>query len=380
MKTIISFWIVLVIFNLTFSQNKAIRQIDNDPFSLTKLPQISEEEQINQLIGTLLFYYKDSFKYYRYLLQGSYSLEKTTQGYTLNIVAGKKILDKIRIVRIYRYQSKDFYFIFDPQQFPVYVDLAKLKYSNAIRSNEDVNIVKRNDILLDREIMNSPQYSLGKILNRTIALNHTRNQYGERSVLFYDIEDGAVLPYNGGQNAKIVTVDGIWDASIWFSRDNFMKGTQSFGTLGTNDLEFFEPTSCTFGYGYDHGSYWEYLVYFVDRCNKRVSSITFYASDNSPSGFDYETYSNFITNMDYPYDMSYFLSASEEDDPASDKIWISESHRMRPAISCYNCAGYLVQNVVGYKLKSTGDVFLFEEGTESRISTYLAGFWSIGIH
>lgn len=373
---------IFVLFILLLASNSLYSQVKNnfsgyDKFNLTRMPVTSDENQIKSLVQSVVKYYKQSFKYFLELKNGSYKIEKSRSGYNLIIYSGNKIKDEIEIQKTVSNDPKNYILLFNQKQFNQLIDKDKFKDINK-SSNSILNlqITQRNDLLIDKEILNLDENHLyGKILNKTQALDLTVNQYGEGSTVWSGLEKGIILPYNGGANAKVVTIDNLWHSSIYFSRDNFFLGAISYGSFGNGDNNFFAPTSCVFGRGAENIGYTVYPVYFADRVNNRVTVTQFYANDNTPSGFDPTTFQVFANNLGCPYDVGYFYG--RDMNRFTDRLWISESHALKPALTCYNRIGNFKQRVVGYKLISSNQVYPFLTETETRLSVYSSSFEAI---
>ncbi len=218
--------------------------IKENIFSLQKAPKVPLNDIIISKISKLISYGK-YFKYHDELLNGKFFVQVNDGSVNIfilksennNVSVGsrsavndKKILDKIEFGVS---QIDDNYYL-DIQNGEKLVDvLGLLKQTETDNSHNPPPTVVPfnylNNILIDKEILNNlTPYVSGKILNRSITTNKMRTLNNQPCQLYADVTAATIVPYNNGANAKVFTVDKLWNRIIWWDRD---RSGVDFGPL-----------------------------------------------------------------------------------------------------------------------------------------------------
>lgn len=291
----------------------------------------------------------------------------------------KKVVAEIPFKK-YEIRFKGIEYFFDLEKLNKYVNVPEFRNMN-FRNDNIVSLTSTNNMLYDKMILknkNLPGY-YWRILNKDFALSHLKDQFGEWSPLYKNIEAGIVIPY--GENfslSKILTVDSEFESIIYFDGISMNKQDQSinkvYGRAGIENSEFSHPTGLSVGRCLENGEMLTYQIYIADYDNLRIGIANLMIDPNNSqlSYFDGNSYSSF--RFMYPYDISFFESPLNS---LNDKLWICEAHPYRPRLSCLNPSGQLCQSFSGYLDSNTNQAYLFEEGTKFRLKTYSTSFNSI---
>ncbi len=346
----------------------------NTMTSLSKATEFTDDTQIKNIIKILTTVYKDNFTYYTELISGAYVIEKTSEGYFINIKKQKSVIDKIKLITIKKSNGFNEVFIDKKESDRLIQNITKGRYSNYLNPScsEIFTIYTTNYMLWDKEILHGEDYDFGKILNRNICRENLEDDDGEESRLFYNLTDGIVIPFDGGNTAKVLCVDRQWNTVVFIDKGHEELGIQYYGSQGTGNNQFIAPTGIAYGRGVDHGSYFVYPIYIADQVNKRIISVNFIASDaDESSGFDKNTFTR-LDSIVFPYDIAFFEATSGKDE--DDKLWVSQSPIPNPSLACISTYdGTVVQeNIRGFQYENNGSYYtvLFAPNSNIRLAVY----------
>lgn len=388
MKTLIVFLLACFILTSSLSQEKLSKE--RERIVPIKPRQLTDEEQFKISIDFIIQYYGKSFVYYEQLINGNYDFKRNSndvQIYYLNIyenVNERASRSKKQLSTIVFHKKKaingNYEISFDRNEIEKFVnDFNKRDIRNTIQYIE--NFIVKDSILLDTMILYHeeirPDY--WKILNKDFTMKFLDNQNGEDAVLFMQPEAGVILPYNNGNQSKIVITDNQFHSNLYFDSDIFNFPNEPingyYGSYGIGHGEFCNPTGICVGRKVVSGSTTYYPIYIVNNREFRIVVVNFVINGSIPalSQFDNNSFLE-LGRANLPYDISYF---EHLEDPALDKVWVSESNPFVPRISCYMLNGTRVQRFLGYIDTNTNQTYLFQQGTRSRIKVYNKYFGAI---
>ncbi|MCI0448210.1 MAG: T9SS type A sorting domain-containing protein [Chlorobi bacterium] len=365
LKLILISTAVLLFVYLTHPLSPVRQEKLKEKMNLRKPVKLDEETMIKIAIAQLTQGFGESFKYLRELEAGKYRMKKNSE-YTLIEVLNQEgnIKDSFKLNYITSTEGIVSLVLNEED----YQQLISFKNKSKVRENELPSNFPEvfNNILWDQEILRyDEEYTLGKIFNRVIALDKTVNQYELGSVVFYDIDDGILIPYDDGQGAKLLISDGGWSSIMQFDARNTTQ-INSYGSFGTGNNNFIFNNGITFGRSYSQGDDVIYPVYIADVGNNRIILIDYVINEDNGAGyFNSSTFSVFVDNLKSPFDISYFFATQD----ANDKLWVSEASARQPALTCISKSGEIVQRVKGYKYGTSGDSLL-KEFSLPRLCTY----------
>jgi hypothetical protein len=339
-----------------------------------KVPvKLDEETMIKVAIGQITQGYGSSFKYLHELESGKYRVKKNGDFVQVDVLNNSRnygekleIKDEFRLNYI-KNKNGVTGLVLDNKDFNRLID-----FNNKNKDNYNVfppNFpTVLNNILWDQEILRyNEEYTLGKIFNRVIALDKTVNQNQLGSVVFYDIDDGILLPNSEGVASKLLISDGGWSSIIQFDANNTSE-IDSYGSFGTEENNFIFNNGITYGRSYSQSGNTVYPVYIADIGNNRIIFINYIINNETGVGyFDKNTFDIFAKNLKSPYDISYFVSLNPTG--ANDKIWISEASAGQPTITCLSLNGHIVQRIQGYNYNLIADSLL-KKFSRPRLCTY----------
>lgn len=356
-----------------------------EKFELKKPIQLTLDMQIYLALSNIRQLYGNDFLYYNELKDKSYIVQIDNSNVIINIVKSSKpdvknkaaksnIIDKFTLVSIKERNGVEALIV-------KAVDLKRLT-NNFINSrdekltstNAEFPIIK-NNIIWDREILRyNEQYTLGKIFNRVIALDKTVNQYELGSVVFYDIDDGIIVPYSEGTKSKIVISDGGWSSIVygetWNSR---IRNIYTYGRWGNGQGRFRANNGIAYGREISNESYTTFPCYIADVGNNRIVRIDYLVNNsNGFANFIDSTFSTVNTDLHYPYDVSYFKSFNE----INDKLWISEIATPNPSLVCVSLnTDNVAQRIRGYRYNGVN--YILQEFSKPKLCVYDIGFYAL---
>ncbi len=329
---IIKIWIFVILY---FALNSnLLPQENNFPMyndginKLILIPEISEESKLVHLISYLKSEYSD-FKYKKELLNSEYSIQKTKNGYKINIYCYNKnnlILDSVILERsmvdnsTLMNQSKE--------------SMLTLKNPDKLftgKNSSDVLILapgnpngliinNRSNLLLDKDILNGLVPSdRSKILNRSVARDYLRTPQNQQTNLFSNTSDGVIIPDVNGNNPKYFVADGYYNRIIHFAPEfTGVPFFQWFGHDGVGVDEFLSPCGITYG---DISNGFR-MIYITEYGNKRIHQLGYRYENNYPTLY-YPTNYDLRYFNDPPYDIS-FSSGQYLSNIDDDVLWVSE--------------------------------------------------------
>jgi len=265
-----------------------------------------------------------------------------------------------------------------------------------LKSVESININNNGDnpplqhttnkprILLDKEIVNlslvNPSYpDLGKVLNRGLAMQKTRDNLGNPGQIFADVTAGTSIPFpNGVGKAKTFIVDKSWSRIIMMDRD-IVNGENKVAyaypeyplysllyptDIATGAKRFKDINSVRFDSIVS--------IYVSDLGHNRIIRLDYemqYILDPNDDLFKFNTSRisdqsfRVLTECDHPYSISIHPGINgNPKDSSDDVLWFSEGLSGNKRLVCVNAMTgtqiQTIQNVGGTTIRPT------------RISTY----------
>lgn len=195
------------------------------------------------------------------------------------------------------------------------------------------------------EILSYDDYT-GKIFNSSFAHSHiVETHSGEYTYLFEDLKDIALIPFNDGQDGKILSLDRLL-ATVFYSGLNVTEtGINHYGEEGFGIHQMLIPTSIVSGREGVDNSNTVYPIYVSDYGNNRIFKINFIAKPSSSgeeSIFDGNSYQIINQTLNNPYDIAYLKSYDTTD--FVDKIWFSELYKDTTGfITCMDLQGNIIK-------------------------------------
>jgi len=373
-KTLIVLLSVIVI-GTVISQNIK-KQSEN-----VKLDKISFpiEAQIKIIEEMIMSYYGKSYENYEGIRSGifKFKYDSKKNANKLYVVDSKngKIIDEINIEKQRQTNGVENLVIAD-NEFNKLIPYEHGNITNSITTL--TSLIQKTNILTDKNILENEEISstYWKILNRTMT-NYLDDQDGNDLDLFVQCRAGKIIPYDGGINSKLITVDNLAHSIVYFNTDFGSSGedepvNQVYGHGGQGTGEFFNPSGIALGREYEsHGNY-VYPVFIADYNNSRIVLLD-YMINTSYSGLgSFDGFSVFKQVM-FPNDVVYFKGEEAEDD----KIWVSQTTFRSNTLLVYKTDGHLYNRFIGYKDDSSGTTFYFNASDEMRLGIYNQGFPAI---
>ncbi len=385
--------LLLILFFISFAVNDAICEtlfdkiievfdrrkddLNKNIFSLQKAPEISLENVFNQKLNELLLS-GSNFKYGKEICNGDYLIQITDEKIILKIlmknssyfynsnnpnISSKALNEEdIKDVMKFIYRKIDNYWSLEIENLENFVNIKKyIKECNESNlQNESLisNFSWKEKIIIDKEIMNGYSSNVsGQIYNRTKTRLHLRYN-NEPCDIYSDLTAETIIPYDGGNRAKIFSIDKLWNRIIWMDRDCIdetalnpqftLTSPQSFYSLayptdiihGTLDVVNNNINNCG-----NTGKDSIYSLYLTELVNNRISKVDYrirtYVANctNYQVNKEYNIVDNSFTvlkgNCNFPYSLALHkgLNLNNKSD---DVIWYSEGGVNDKKINCIN--------------------------------------------
>lgn len=276
-----SLLIIVLIFSLCapiYSQGLKNNILDN-MLKLHPVPKISDDAKLINIISELMSY-GTNFKYYDEISDQKYVIKKVENGYDIIIIDK---LEKKQILKNYNNRTikirlKEFqtYDRDKPKNFGFFeiINLSEIlnfKINDASPSNF-FNIINRPNMLIDDDILGGVlPYGQTKILNRQTTRTFCITPDNHPADVFCNISDAIIIPDNGGNSAKVLTIDNCMER-VMFSDKDFIPNYIgpyfiSHGERGTGIGQFMCPEGITYG-AIDENGYRR--IYFAEYGNNRI--------------------------------------------------------------------------------------------------------------
>lgn len=338
-------------------------------FDFVNGPQRSDSANVELFLQNILFQYGESFRYCDAIRKKNYQVIRNSD-MTYGIYFSAK--DFITLNRS-TLKNGNTNFIIDNRELIKNID--ERRYSKSPISSRKLgksSLVIANNILRDMEILSYDEF-VGKIFDRSFAKSHiVRTHTDESTGLFEIIEDINLLPYNSGEDGRVLALDGGWNTVYHMGENVISSGINHYGNYGSNNSEFAFPTGLTAGSEIVNDYSTIYPIYICDNGNKRLAKVnyTIPQSETNPF-FDGSTFEIVDSNLFNPYDVSLFVSS---DTLYSNKIWISELGKAdTQSITCIEEYGGIQQRFFGYKDDDSGEEYFLHFKNRPRLSVY-SGF------
>lgn len=378
MKIIKIFFLIALLASCTTSQINKLNHLN-----LSKPIQLPEVWQQKVLIQSIISNYCKNFKYYANLIDGCYSFSEINgKGYFLNVYKDDNLNNLLAQIRLIKSQNLNgVYELTLDETFAQYITENPIIINNSEYVSVE-NIIETNDMLVDKVILTGiPQIAFKKILNKSITRTYAYNQYEEELNLFQLAEDGVILPYNNGQNTKILAADSRYNSIIYFDKDIVgLEGVPfngTYGYFGGNNNQFANVSGITAGREIQNLFETYYHIYFADRNNNRITTSKFVINGMTPqfAHFDENSFSVVVDGINSPHDVAYFKAEDQEDD----KLWFSESYLNLNYLKCFSIDGVKKSKIRGFRYESGGShhIVYFESSVCPRISVYDDAFKAV---
>lgn len=379
-KKIILIVLVLLYFNEVNSQ---IKRNKHESLILKNGNNLPLKTQAKMLKDFLQQYNSGSFKYNDDIRKGKLDIDvKQTNkdSYSIIIIDNtqKRIVEEIKLLKK---KNNDGNEVLEFNQYILDRLFVTTKNKSLLLDGVSyINILVQDSILWDKVIISDPglptQYWT-KILNKSYTMSYLEDQNGNPSVLFKQCVAGKIIPYNGGTNSKLLTIDNQFHSVIFFDA-SFSPDVNSslngvYGYAGTSAGEFHNPTGIALGRAEDELFY---PVYISDFYNNRIVKVNYIIdpSSNGVGSFDEDSFEIFKSVLS-PTDVMYFQSS----DTVSDKIWVSLQEPVHSSIVIYNKYGFEISKIIGYQSDTSGTIYYFNAGVEIKMNYYSQGFSSVAI-
>lgn len=218
-RIILLLTIVVVAYSQVYSQRKVDKSTTN---ALSPCVHYPIDVQLKMFREFVLQYYGKAFKYYDELKNGKYVFtysgdKKSTEQYVvINDRLTNKEVDKIKLKKKKRLSDQNI--DFDRYQ------LERLVNGNAIKrdSPRDVltlNLIEKDSIFKDHIIISNGGLPLAywtKIFNASYQQAYIKDQNGNDFNMYNLCVAGSIIPYNGGQDAKVLTLDNQFHDIVYY--------------------------------------------------------------------------------------------------------------------------------------------------------------------